>query len=60
MIIHGTTDKYVPVQDALDLEKSSPKSELWIVSEAGHVKAYEKDPKEYIRRVTNYFNSEFE
>ena len=60
LIIHGTTDKYVPVQDSLDLEKSSPKSELWIVSEAGHVKAYEKDPKEYIKRVTNYFNQEFE
>ena len=60
LIIHGTKDKYVPVQDALDLEKSSSKSELWIVPEAGHVKAYEKDPKEYIRRVTNYFNSEFE
>lgn len=60
LIIHGTTDKYVPVQDALDLEKSSPKSELWIVSEAGHVKAYEKDPKEYINRVTSYFKSEFE
>ncbi len=60
LIIHGTTDKYIPVQDALDLEKSSPKSELWIVSEAGHVEAYEKDPQEYIKRVTNYFNSEFE
>jgi len=60
LIIHGTTDKYVPIQDALDLEKSSPKSELWIVSEAGHVKAYAKDPKEYINRVTNYFNNEFE
>ena len=58
LIIHGTTDKYIPVQDSLDLAKSSPKSELWIVPEAGHVKAYEKDPKDYIRRVSNYFNEE--
>lgn len=60
LIIQGTADKYVPVQDALDLERSSPKSELWIVSEAGHVKAYQTNPEEYIKRVTNYFNQEFE
>lgn len=58
LIIHGSDDKYVPFQDALDLKNSSPKSELWIVSGAGHVKAYEKDPNEYIRKVTNYFNQE--
>ena len=60
LIIHGTGDKYIPIQDALDLSKSSPKSELWIVPEAEHVKAYQTVPEEYIRRVTNYFNQELE
>ena len=60
LIIHGTGDKYIPIQDALDLSKSSPKSELWIVPEAEHVKAYQTVPEEYVRRVTNYFNQELE
>jgi len=60
LIIHGTSDKYVPIQDALDLSKSSPKSELWIVPGAGHVKAYQTVPEEYVRKVTSYFNQELE
>ncbi|OGD84589.1 hypothetical protein A2165_02425 [Candidatus Curtissbacteria bacterium RBG_13_40_7] len=56
LFIHGNKDEDIPIQDSILLSKASPKSELWIVPEAGHVKAYQTAPKEYIRRVTNYFN----
>ena len=56
LFIHGNKDGDIPIQDSIELSKVSPRSELWIVPEADHVKAYQTNPKEYIRRVTNYFN----
>lgn len=60
LLIHGNQDKYIPLSDSVDLLNSSPGSELWVVNGAGHVKAYQTYPKEYIQKVTNYFNREFQ
>lgn len=60
LFIHGTKDKYIPIDDSVEMFRASPKSELWVVSEAGHVKAYQTNPEEYIRTVTNYFNQELQ
>lgn len=58
LLIHGNQDKYIPLSDSLELLASSPQSELWIANGAGHVKAYQTYPLEYIQKVTNYFNKE--
>lgn len=55
LFIHGTKDKYIPIDDSVEMFRSSPKSELWIVPEADHVKAYQTNPDEYIKKVTDYF-----
>jgi len=59
LFIHGTKDKYIPIEDSVELFRSSPNSELWVVAEADHVKAYQIKPQEYIKKVTDYFNREF-
>ena len=56
LMIHGNKDEDIPVSDSIELSKGSPQSELWIVPEAGHVKAYETNSEVYIEKVTNYFN----
>ena len=56
LLIHGNKDGDIPISDSIELSKASPKSELWIVPEAGHVKAYETTPEVYIKKVTEYFN----
>ena len=56
LLIHGNNDEDIPIGDSIELSKASPKSELWIVPEAGHVKAYETIPKIYVEKVTAYFN----
>ena len=60
LLIHGNNDKYIPLEDSVELQRSSPKSDLWVVAEAGHVKAYKTKPQEYIKRITDYFNEVLE
>nr|MBA2729014.1 alpha/beta hydrolase [Parachlamydiaceae bacterium] len=36
IIVHGRYDIICPVSQAFELHKSMPKSELWIVPDAGH------------------------
>ena len=55
LLIHGNNDKYIPLEDSVELQRSSPKSDLWVVAEAGHVKAYKQNPQEYISKVIQYF-----
>jgi len=55
LFIHGTEDEDIPLQDSLDLLKVSPKSDIWLVKDAGHVKAYKTNPAEYISKISNYF-----
>ena len=56
--IHGELDETVPVGHAYRLLEASqnPEDQLWVVSGAGHVRAYVTQPEEYIDRITVFFD----
>ena len=58
LFIHGELDDTVPLEHAYRLQDASqnPESQLWVVPEAGHVRAYITRPEEYISRVTAFFD----
>ncbi|MFC2070761.1 alpha/beta hydrolase [Chloroflexota bacterium] len=57
--IHGDEDETIPVEHAYRLRKASqnPQSRLWVAHGAGHVRSYITYPEEYIRRVTEFFDT---
>ncbi|MBA3953987.1 alpha/beta fold hydrolase [Candidatus Dependentiae bacterium] len=58
LIIHSTTDKTVPVEDAYALYSCARgKKELWTVSGPGHVQIYKYYPQEYKQKFDNFFNN---
>jgi len=58
LFIHGELDDTVPLEHAYRLRDASqnPESQLWVVPEAGHVRAYITHPEEYISRITAFFD----
>jgi len=60
--IHGELDDTVPVNHAHGLQQASqnPKNQLWVVPEAGHVKAYATHPEEYMDKITSFFDEALE
>ena len=58
LFIHGELDETVPLEHAYRLQDASqnPESQLWVVPEAGHVRAYITHPEEYISRITTFFD----
>ena len=58
LFIHGELDETVPLEHAYRLRAASqnPESQLWVVPEAGHVRAYITHPEEYISRITAFFD----
>ena len=61
LIIHGTEDDVVYVQDAYQLYVAAdgPK-ELWIIPDAGHGRAYEMLKDVYVERVASFFAEAFD
>ncbi|MDE2816815.1 MAG: alpha/beta fold hydrolase [Chloroflexota bacterium] len=61
LIIHGTEDDVVYVQDAyqLYLAAEGPK-ELWIIPDAGHGRAHEKLRDAYVERVAGFLLGAFD
>ncbi len=66
LIIHGEEDRVVPVDHARLLAKAAGSmsgeieesdGKLWIVPGAGHLEAYRTAPREYVGRVTAFFDS---
>jgi uncharacterized protein len=59
LLIHGTADALFPVSNAYALQKAGakdPNLQLWIVPDACHTCAYEKNPELYLRRVIGFFD----
>lgn len=58
LFIHGELDETVPLEHAYRLRDASQsdESQLWVVPEAGHVRAYVTRPEEYISRITTFFD----
>ncbi len=57
--IHGDKDETIPVAHANRLYEASrnPSNRLWIVPGAGHVRAYAKQPEEYMAKVIDFFDT---
>ena len=56
-IIHGEQDDIFDVEHAYRLHQASqnPRNQLWIALQAGHVRAYDVYPEEYISKITAFF-----
>lgn len=56
LLIHGTADGNIPYRNSEVLHAANPAATtLWLVPGAAHVRALEKDPELYVRRVTEWF-----
>jgi pimeloyl-ACP methyl ester carboxylesterase len=59
LIIHGDSDLLVPVENAYILkEAAGDAAQLWIVPRAGHVASYDRQPRQYINHLLNFFQRE--
>lgn len=56
LLIHGTADSLISVDQAHALKAAYPDANLWIVPEAEHAAAYAANPDEYLRRVSDFFS----
>ena len=56
--IHGKLDEIVPLGHAYRLQQASqnPQNQLWVVPQAGHVRAYATHPEEYMNKITAFFD----
>lgn len=56
MVIHGTHDKRIPIEDAMEFYKQAPwLEELWIIKGAGHEDTYSINEGQYEEKVNNFF-----
>ncbi len=57
--IHGELDEVVPLEHAYRLQQASqnPQNQLWVVPQAGHVRAYVTHPEEFMNKVTSFFDA---
>jgi fermentation-respiration switch protein FrsA (DUF1100 family) len=58
LFIHGKADATIPYRNSelLYQDAAAPDKDLWLVDGADHVKSYQVQSKEYVRRVTDFFN----
>jgi dipeptidyl aminopeptidase/acylaminoacyl peptidase len=58
-LIYGKLDDTVPVEHAYRMQEASrsPQTELWVLPDAGHVRAYVTHPEEYMSRITAFFDN---
>ena len=56
--IHGQLDETFPLEHAYRLHQAgqNPQNQLWIVPQAGHVRAYATCPEEYMNKITAFFD----
>jgi Dipeptidyl aminopeptidases/acylaminoacyl-peptidases len=54
LLIHGTGDQDIPIENSEDLQQAYPQAQLLRVPGATHVKNYETDPGLYLSTVTSF------
>ena len=58
LLIHGMADNHIPPSQSVALHALNPQSTtLWMVPGAQHVSALGANPREYVRRVTEWFRT---
>jgi pimeloyl-ACP methyl ester carboxylesterase len=55
LIIHGSGDKFTPVEHGRQLKAAAPAAEYWEVPGADHARSYATDPQVYVERVAGFF-----
>jgi len=55
-IIHSELEYFIPISNALALTSADPNAEFWKTTVKEHARNYNADPKEYVKRVTEFFN----
>lgn len=56
LLIHGDADSQFPLEHSQILHKNAPNSELWIIKGAEHGYTFSTAPKEYEKRVLEFFD----
>jgi len=60
LIIHSREDKEIPVSEGIEIfNKAKEPKYLWIVPNAGHLKCYSEEKREYEKRVIDFFATVF-
>ncbi len=57
LFIHGTKDSQIPVGHSKILHKNALNSELWLIEGVDHGMSFSKNPDEYEKRVTEFFDN---
>jgi len=58
LLIHGTADDHIPPSESETLHALNPRSTtLWLVPGAEHIASVSTNPREYVRRVTEWFTT---
>jgi fermentation-respiration switch protein FrsA (DUF1100 family) len=60
LLIHSTTDDYIPVSQAYELQKAGaqdPNLQVWFTTGPTHVRSFKEYPSEYLRRVIGFFDA---
>jgi pimeloyl-ACP methyl ester carboxylesterase len=55
LLIHGLLDDRTPPSQSLELANANPRNSLWLVPNAGHMRAYTIEPLKFCRRVLDWF-----
>ncbi|HMA35998.1 MAG TPA: alpha/beta fold hydrolase [Chloroflexia bacterium] len=60
LLIHSTTDDFIPVSQAYALQRAGandPNLQVWFTTGPLHVRSYKTYPAEYLRRVIGFFDA---
>jgi fermentation-respiration switch protein FrsA (DUF1100 family) len=60
LLIHDEDDEFIPRSHATRLQQAgaaNPNLQVWLVPGTAHVRGYQHDPAEYMRRVTAFFDA---
>ncbi len=60
LLIHSTTDDYIPISQAYELQRAGapdPHLQVWFPVGPDHARAFREKPTEYLRRVQGFFDA---
>jgi dipeptidyl aminopeptidase/acylaminoacyl peptidase len=60
LIIHSKIDPYTPVENAYKLKEAYPQAEYWETNAKEHPESYNTDSKQYVKKVSDFFNRSLE
>ena len=55
-LIHGKKDRAIPYHNSVEIKKSNPNAELWLIEETGHIRGYKNAGDAYEKRILEFFD----